>query len=105
VADLRTARERVEDVHRLLARHREHEAAALCLEAVDQQVGGGRWAARLLAPRPVRELAAATGEVVNRAGYASPVRSPRGRDIMAACGQLKSASVKQRASARQPTSA
>jgi 23S rRNA (adenine2503-C2)-methyltransferase len=39
------------------------------------------------------------GEVVNRAGYASPVRSPRGRDIMAACGQLKSASVKQRASA------
>ena len=39
-------------------------------------------------------------EVVNRAGYASPVRSPRGRDIMAACGQLKSASVKQRASTR-----
>ena len=37
-------------------------------------------------------------EVVNRAGYASPVRSPRGRDIMAACGQLKSASLKQRAS-------
>ena len=28
-------------------------------------------------------------EVVNRAGYASPVRTPRGRDIMAACGQLK----------------
>jgi 23S rRNA (adenine2503-C2)-methyltransferase len=42
-------------------------------------------------------------EVVNRAGYASPVRSPRGRDIMAACGQLKSASVKMRASARQTT--
>jgi 23S rRNA (adenine2503-C2)-methyltransferase len=44
-------------------------------------------------------------EVVNRAGYASPVRSPRGRDIMAACGQLKSASVKQRASARLATPA
>jgi 23S rRNA (adenine2503-C2)-methyltransferase len=44
-------------------------------------------------------------EVVNRAGYASPVRSPRGRDIMAACGQLKSASVKQRASERLATSA
>jgi 23S rRNA (adenine2503-C2)-methyltransferase len=43
-------------------------------------------------------------EVVNRAGYASPVRSPRGRDIMAACGQLKSASVKQRASARMALS-
>ncbi len=39
-------------------------------------------------------------EVINRAGYASPVRSPRGRDIMAACGQLKSASIKQRASER-----
>jgi 23S rRNA (adenine2503-C2)-methyltransferase len=33
-------------------------------------------------------------DIVNRAGYASPVRRPRGRDIMAACGQLKSASVK-----------
>ncbi|MDH3581087.1 MAG: 23S rRNA (adenine(2503)-C(2))-methyltransferase RlmN [Hyphomicrobiales bacterium] len=44
-------------------------------------------------------------EVVNRAGYASPVRSPRGRDIMAACGQLKSASVKQRASARRTEAA
>jgi 23S rRNA (adenine2503-C2)-methyltransferase len=39
-------------------------------------------------------------EVVNRAGYASPVRSPRGRDIMAACGQLKTASEKLRARAR-----
>ena len=37
--------------------------------------------------------------IVNRAGYSSPVRTPRGRDIMAACGQLKSASVKQRRSA------
>jgi 23S rRNA (adenine2503-C2)-methyltransferase len=42
---------------------------------------------------------AAFAEIVNDAGYASPVRTPRGRDIMAACGQLKSASVKQRASA------
>jgi 23S rRNA (adenine2503-C2)-methyltransferase len=33
-------------------------------------------------------------EIVNRAGYASPVRTPRGRDIMAACGQLKSAAEK-----------
>jgi len=44
-------------------------------------------------------------EVVNRAGYASPVRSPRGRDIMAACGQLKSTSIKQRASERIAASA
>ena len=38
-------------------------------------------------------------DVVNRAGYASPVRTPRGRDIMAACGQLKSDSERVRASA------
>lgn len=31
-------------------------------------------------------------DVVNRAGYASPVRTPRGRDILAACGQLRSES-------------
>ncbi len=36
--------------------------------------------------------------VIQRAGYASPVRTPRGRDIMAACGQLKSESKKTRAS-------
>ena len=39
-------------------------------------------------------------DIVNKAGYASPVRTPRGRDIFAACGQLKSESVKERASAR-----
>jgi 23S rRNA (adenine2503-C2)-methyltransferase len=36
-------------------------------------------------------------EVVFRAGYASPVRTPRGRDILAACGQLKSATERVRA--------
>lgn len=34
--------------------------------------------------------------VLNNAGYASPVRTPRGRDIGAACGQLKSESQRQR---------
>ena len=42
-------------------------------------------------------------EVVNRAGYASPVRTPRGRDILAACGQLKSESIKTRAKERAAT--
>ena len=37
--------------------------------------------------------------ILNRAGYASPIRTPRGRDILAACGQLKSESEKVRASA------
>lgn len=39
-------------------------------------------------------------DVVNKAGYASPVRTPRGRDILAACGQLKSESLRLRASER-----
>ena len=37
--------------------------------------------------------------ILNKAGYASPIRTPRGRDILAACGQLKSESEKLRASA------
>ena len=40
-------------------------------------------------------------DIVNRAGYASPIRTPRGRDILAACGQLKSESEKIRASERR----
>ena len=43
----------------------------------------------------------AFADIVNRAGYASPIRRPRGRDILAACGQLKSESEKVRASARR----
>jgi 23S rRNA (adenine2503-C2)-methyltransferase len=39
---------------------------------------------------------AAFADIVNAAGYSSPVRTPRGRDILAACGQLKSESVKLR---------
>ena len=39
-------------------------------------------------------------DIVNEAGYASPIRTPRGRDIMAACGQLKSASMKLSATER-----
>jgi len=39
-------------------------------------------------------------DAVFRAGYASPVRTPRGRDILAACGQLKSETEKLRARAR-----
>jgi 23S rRNA (adenine2503-C2)-methyltransferase len=36
-------------------------------------------------------------DIVNNAGYSAPIRTPRGRDIMAACGQLKSASERKRA--------
>ncbi len=47
----------------------------------------------------------AFAEVVNRAGYASPIRTPRGRDIFAACGQLKSASERMRKSERKTATA
>jgi len=40
----------------------------------------------------------AFADVVNKAGYASPIRTPRGRDIFAACGQLRSESQKVKAS-------
>ncbi len=42
----------------------------------------------------------AFADIVNRAGYASPIRTPRGRDILAACGQLKSASMRVRKAGR-----
>ncbi len=47
----------------------------------------------------------AFAEIVNRAGYASPIRTPRGRDIFAACGQLKSASERMRKSEREAAAA
>ena len=40
----------------------------------------------------------AFADLVNKAGYASPIRTPRGRDIFAACGQLRSESKKVKAS-------
>jgi 23S rRNA (adenine2503-C2)-methyltransferase len=42
------------------------------------------------------ETIAAFSDIVFAAGYSAPVRTPRGRDILAACGQLKSASIKLR---------
>jgi 23S rRNA (adenine2503-C2)-methyltransferase len=39
----------------------------------------------------------AFAKIVMDAGFASPVRVPRGRDILAACGQLRTESRKQRA--------
>ena len=48
-------------------------------------------------PERIRAFAA----IVARAGYPAPVRTPRGRDILAACGQLKTASERQRRSRRR----
>ena len=43
----------------------------------------------------------AFADIIYKAGYASPIRTPRGEDIMAACGQLKSATERGRRSAKQ----
>ncbi|MGK7752922.1 MULTISPECIES: 23S rRNA (adenine(2503)-C(2))-methyltransferase RlmN [unclassified Roseovarius] len=40
-------------------------------------------------------------DIIYKAGYASPIRTPRGEDIMAACGQLKSATERQRKPRRE----
>lgn len=47
------------------------------------------------------ERVKAFADIVNKAGYASPVRRPRGRDIMAACGQLRTADVKKSAAEKR----
>ncbi|SEQ16895.1 23S rRNA (adenine(2503)-C(2))-methyltransferase RlmN [Thalassovita taeanensis] len=43
----------------------------------------------------------AFADIIHNAGYASPIRKPRGEDIMAACGQLKSATERARKSRKQ----
>lgn len=43
----------------------------------------------------------AFADIIYKAGFASPIRKPRGEDIMAACGQLKSATERERKSRRQ----
>lgn len=43
----------------------------------------------------------AFADIIYKAGYASPIRKPRGEDIMAACGQLKSATERDRKSKKQ----
>ncbi|MEM1105777.1 MAG: 23S rRNA (adenine(2503)-C(2))-methyltransferase RlmN [Pseudomonadota bacterium] len=47
------------------------------------------------------ETIEAFAAVLNRAGYASPIRTPRGRDILAACGQLRSESVRKSAAEKR----
>ncbi len=55
--------------------------------------------------RPIHESSnnriRAFADIIHKAGYSSPVRKPRGEDIMAACGQLKSATERARKSRKQ----
>ena len=43
----------------------------------------------------------AFADIIHNAGYSSPIRKPRGEDIMAACGQLKSETERARKSKAQ----
>ncbi len=52
-------------------------------------------------PKAMKRFAA----ILNDAGFAAPIRVPRGRDILAACGQLRSESVRRRPGARAPGAA
>ena len=52
-------------------------------------------------PEAIAEFAS----IINRAGYSAPVRAPRGRDILAACGQLRSESVRAARVARSANTA
>jgi 23S rRNA (adenine2503-C2)-methyltransferase len=47
----------------------------------------------------------AFADIIYKAGYASPIRTPRGEDIMAACGQLKSATERARRESTRVTPA
>ena len=51
--------------------------------------------------RSTWERIEAFADIIHKAGYASPIRTPRGEDIMAACGQLKSATERGRKSKAQ----
>ena len=46
--------------------------------------------------RSTQKKIQAFSEIIKKAGFPSPVRAPRGEDIMAACGQLKSTTLKKR---------
>ena len=74
-------------------------AAGTGVVAADLAPGGGilrinRLLGRLAWRRLGQEEAFA--DIVYKAGYASPIRTPRGEDLMAACGQLKSATERER---------
>src|SRR5262249_38578187 len=94
------------------------------LKGVNDSPGDARELVRLLAGIPAKvnlipfntwpgtpyecssdETIAAFSDIVFAAGYSAPVRTPRGRDIFAACGHLKSAGIKLRKSVAEASSA
>ena len=84
-----------EDAHRLIDHIKRHKIPAKINLIPFNEWPGAPY--RRSSNNRIRRFA----DIVYKAGYASPIRTPRGEDIMAACGQLKSATERARKSRRQ----
>ena len=83
-----------EDAHRLIEHIRRHNIPAKINLIPFNEWPGAPY--RRSSNNRIRAFA----DIIYKAGYASPIRTPRGEDIMAACGQLKSATERARKSRR-----
>ncbi|KUJ84121.1 23S rRNA (adenine(2503)-C2)-methyltransferase [Ruegeria marisrubri] len=84
-----------EDAHRLIELIRSHDIPAKINLIPFNEWPGAPY------KRSSNNRIRAFANIIYQAGYASPIRTPRGEDIMAACGQLKSATERERKSRRQ----
>ncbi|NRB34978.1 MAG: 23S rRNA (adenine(2503)-C(2))-methyltransferase RlmN [Rhodobacteraceae bacterium] len=84
-----------EDAHRLIDHIKRHQIPAKINLIPFNEWPGAPY--KRSSNNRIRKFA----DIIYKAGYASPIRTPRGEDIMAACGQLKSATERARKSRRQ----
>ena len=85
----------VEDAHRLVDHIKRHKIAAKINLIPFNEWPGAPY------KRSSNNRIHAFADIIHEAGFASPIRRPRGADIMAACGQLKSETERARKSKRQ----
>ena len=85
----------VEDAHRLVDHIKRHKIAAKINLIPFNEWPGAPY------KRSSNNRIHAFADIIHEAGFASPIRRPRGEDIMAACGQLKSETERARKSKRQ----
>jgi len=85
----------IEDAHRLVDHIKRHKIAAKINLIPFNEWPGAPY------KRSSNNRIHAFADIIHEAGYASPIRRPRGEDIMAACGQLKSATERARKSRKQ----
>ncbi len=85
----------VEDAHRLVDHIKRHKIAAKINLIPFNEWPGAPY------KRSSNNRIHAFADIIHEAGFASPIRRPRGEDIMAACGQLKSETERARKSRKQ----